>query len=54
MKHKKFKIEGTTLFVYRPQAAVNSSNGHGQVETAVTDPVTVTSGTITHTGVFKN
>lgn len=46
MKQKKFKIEGTTLFVYRPQnSKVNRD--------AISDPVTRTGATTLSTGVFQ-
>jgi hypothetical protein len=48
MKQKKFKIEGTTLFVYRPQ--MRSNNGD---RAALSDPITKTVYTTVSTGVFQ-
>ncbi len=49
MKHKKFKIEGTTLFVYRPQMRLNNKAGRGDMPT---DPTTITMTTTISTGFF--
>jgi hypothetical protein len=46
MKQKKFKIEGKTLFVYRPQTNLYESTND-------TNPTTGTTSTATTSGIFQ-
>lgn len=49
MKQKKFKIEGTTLFVYRPKMRSNSKGDR----IAMSDPTGKTATTSVSTGIFQ-
>jgi len=49
MKQKKFKIEGTTLFVYRRNVRLNDA----KATTTVSDPTSATTTTIGSVAIFQ-